>query len=110
MKEENQCKQNQYRFNLSFDESDEDHRRVCEFLNSCGRKKARFVVKAILAYWELMDGQYATKKIKKHAEEEEEKSADGVHGRVINLDDDFKIDPTEAALMKQNYAVFEEIE
>ena len=33
-------KQNEYRFNLKFDETDEDHRRVSEFLNSCGRKKA----------------------------------------------------------------------
>lgn len=48
-------KQEEYRFNLKFDETDEDHRRVSEFLNSCGRKKARYVVKAILASWALQD-------------------------------------------------------
>ena len=35
-------KQDEYRFNLKFDEADEDHRRVSEFLNKCGRKKARY--------------------------------------------------------------------
>ena len=49
-------KQDEYRFNLKFDETDEDHRRVGEFLNSCGRKKARYIVKAILAYWALQEG------------------------------------------------------
>ena len=48
-------KKNEYRFNLRFDESDEDHRKVCQFLNDyCGsRKKARYIVKAVLAYWKL---------------------------------------------------------
>ena len=26
-------KKNEYRFNLRFDETDEDHRKVCQFLN-----------------------------------------------------------------------------
>ena len=50
-------KQDEYRFNLKFDEADEDHRRVSEFLNKCGRKKARYIVKAVLAYWELQSGK-----------------------------------------------------
>ena len=50
-------KQDEYRFNLKFDETDEDHRRVSEFLNSCGRKKTRYIVKAILAYWALQEGR-----------------------------------------------------
>ncbi|WP_182438811.1 hypothetical protein [Dorea formicigenerans] len=36
-------KQDEYRFNLKFDEADEDHRRVSEFLNKCGRKKATMI-------------------------------------------------------------------
>ncbi|MFR8222664.1 MAG: hypothetical protein ACLU9T_17440 [Blautia faecis] len=37
-------KKNEYRFNLRFDETDEDHRKVCQFLNDyCGsRKKALY--------------------------------------------------------------------
>ena len=32
-----------------------DHRKVCQFLNDyCGRrKKARYIVKAVLAYWTI---------------------------------------------------------
>ena len=32
-------KQDPYRFNLRFDDTDKDHRKVCDFLNTCGRKK-----------------------------------------------------------------------
>lgn len=101
-------KQNQYRFNLSFDEADEDHRRVCDYLNACGRKKARFIVKAILAYWALQEGQYTT--VKKQQVVEIAGAAMGVEqDRVISLDD-YKISPEEAELMKQNYSVFDDIE
>lgn len=42
-------KQDEYRFNLKFDEADEDHRRVSEFLNKCGRKKATYAGNGSLA-------------------------------------------------------------
>ena len=51
------AKQDEHRFNLRFDEDDENHRRVSAYLNQCGRKKARYIVKAVLAYWELQDGR-----------------------------------------------------
>ena len=51
------AKQDEHRFNLRFDEDDENHRRVSAYLNQCGRKKARYIVKAVLAYWELQDGK-----------------------------------------------------
>lgn len=35
-------KQDPYRFNLRFDDTDKDHRKVCDFLNTCGRKKTRY--------------------------------------------------------------------
>ena len=44
-------KQDPYRFNLRFDDTDKDHRKVCDFLNTCGRKKTRYIVKAFLSYW-----------------------------------------------------------
>lgn len=104
-------KQKKYRFNLCFDESDEDHRRVSDFLNGCGRKKARYIVKAVLAYWALQEGQVpaVAQKVDKREETCEQKSGNA-DNRVINLDDDFKIDPAEVELMKQNYAIFNEIE
>lgn len=104
-------KQKKYRFNLCFDESDEDHRRVSDFLNGCGRKKARYIVKAVLAYWDLQECQVpvVAQKVDKREESCEQKPGNS-DNRVINLDDDFKIDPEEAELMKQNYAIFDEIE
>lgn len=102
-------KQNQYRFNLSFDEADEDHRRVCDYLNACGRKKARYVVKAILAYWALQEGQYTVAQ-KQQIVENAEPAAGTIKNRVISLDEDYRIGPDEAALMKQNYSIFDDIE
>ena len=48
-------KKNEYRFNLRFDETDEDHRKVCQFLNDyCGsRKKARYIVKSGIGLLEI---------------------------------------------------------
>lgn len=54
-------KHDPYRFNLRFDEADEDHRKVCEFLNACGRKKARYIVKAFLYYWGMNGGSVPEK-------------------------------------------------
>ena len=41
-------KKNEFRFNLRFDETDEDHRKVCQFLNDCCGSR-----KAVLSYWKL---------------------------------------------------------
>lgn len=114
-------KQNEYRFNLKFDETDEDHRRVSDFLNSCGRKKARYVVKAILAYWELQDGKIPAidKSMKREAERREEvlteATADGQEGtkdRLIQVSSggNEEMDQEEAELMMQNYAMFDDME
>ena len=106
-------KQNQYRFNLSFDEADEDHRRVCDYLNACGRKKARYVVKAILAYWALQEGQYAAVKPQQAADRADTLGpvSGNTQSRVIDLDDDImKVSLAEAELMKQNYSVFDDLE
>lgn len=102
-------KQNQYRFNLMFDESDIDHRHVAEYLNACGRKKARYVVKAILAYWALQDGKYSSKEpeLEQFNKHDSQQDLSVVQSRVIDLDDDYKIEPSEAELMKQNYSVFD---
>ena len=44
------AKQNPYRFSLGFDEEDPDHQEVARILNQLGHRKAKFVVKAVLAY------------------------------------------------------------
>lgn len=100
-------KQDEYRFNLRFDESDEDHRRVCEFLNSCGRKKARYVVKAFLAYWSVKEEVESEKS--EPVAKTPEKDFQGNNG-FVDLDGDYGMDQAEIALMKKNYAVFEDME
>ena len=35
-------KKDEYRFNLRFDETDEMHRLVVKYLNSCGHNKAKY--------------------------------------------------------------------
>lgn len=43
-------KHNPYRFSLGFDEQDQEHQEVVRILNQLGHKKAKYVVKAVLAY------------------------------------------------------------
>lgn len=100
-------KQDAYRFNLRFDESDEDHRRVCEFLNSCGRKKARYVVKAFLAYWSVK-GEVESVKSEPVAETPEKDFQE--NNGFVDLDGDYGMDQAEIDLMKKNYAVLEDME
>jgi len=109
-------KQNEYRFNLKFDEDDEDHRRVSEFLNSCGRKKARYVVKAMLAYWALQEGEnlVADKPRKEQPSRKEAVPADeeSRKGRLVQVNSGGSepMDQEEAGLMMQNYAMFDDVE
>lgn len=49
-------KKDEYRFNLRFDETDEMHRLVVKYLNSCGHNKAKYIVRAFLAYISLLKG------------------------------------------------------
>ena len=44
------AKKNPYRFNLQFDCNDANHREVVEILTEEGRRRAQFVVNAILHY------------------------------------------------------------
>ena len=114
-------KQNEYRFNLKFDETDEDHRRVSDFLNSCGRKKARYVVKAMLAYWAMQDGKQPA--VERSAERKVKKSEDiranvreGIPDKKLDRlvqvgsGGTEKMDSEEAELMMQNYAMFDDME
>ena len=43
-------KQNPYRFSVSLDETDAEHRAAAAYLNSIGRKKSRVIVRALMAY------------------------------------------------------------
>lgn len=43
-------KKDEYRFTIRFDPDDDRHRLVAKILNSHGRKIARYVARAVLAY------------------------------------------------------------
>ena len=45
-------KKDEYRFTIRFDPDDDRHRLVAQILNSQGRKIARYVARAVLAYHE----------------------------------------------------------
>lgn len=110
-------KKNEYRFNLRFDETDEDHRKVCQFLNSyCGsRKKTRYIVKAVLAYWalenkpiELISEPQASPGLPKEQPVPlvvEDKKNEEDH--FVSIDGDYEADEAEVSLMLKNYKMFD---
>ena len=112
------AKQDEHRFNLRFDEDDENHRRVSAYLNQFGRKKERYIVKAVLAYWELQDGRIPVVEQPERKQLSETESAIHKIGeqnkadRLIQIEDvkDSGLDREEADLMRQNYAMFEDME
>ncbi|MCR2018304.1 hypothetical protein NSB04_00855 [Blautia pseudococcoides] len=91
-------KQNEYRFNLSFDETDENHRQVCDFLNNCGRKKARYIVKAVMAYWALREGNI---QIPMQMKVQETPVREAEH-KFVDVDSNYEVNKDEASLMKKN--------
>ncbi len=48
-------KKNPYVTTVGFNKDDPDHVRVAELLNSMGRSKAQYIVKAVLAYQNLQE-------------------------------------------------------
>lgn len=110
-------KQDPYRFNLRFDDTDEDHRKVCEFLNTCGRKKTRYIVKAFLAYWGKGSGGEAAKQ-SMIPEAEKEKPGENVREEkkpvkeekehLVSIDEsNYAADQAEVSLMMKNYQMFD---
>lgn len=102
-------KQDPYRFNLKFDEFDEDHRRVCEFLNACGRKKARYIVKAVLSYWDQNGGTFLEKKIVAAPEEKQSEIVEKDNHLISIYEDYYSADQAEVSLMMKNYQMFDSI-
>lgn len=95
-------KQDPYRFNLRFDDTDKDHRKVCDFLNTCGRKKPRYIVKAFLAYWGMQEKEEPEK-------QEEGKAVQGkeVEEHLVTVGaENYSADEAEISLMRKNYQMF----
>lgn len=102
-------KQDPYRFNLRFDADDEEHQEVCAFLNACGRKKTRYIVKAFQAYW----GRGGNRIFEQREEilpdtEEEKPKEDKAH--LISIDTEhYSTDQAEVSLMMKNYQMFDSL-
>ena len=125
-------KKDEYRFNLRFDETDEMHRLVVKYLNSCGHNKAKYIVRAFLAYWKMSgksllsyvfpeidaeqllpeakpENDNGTYIQKDHSEQQLlEKSLQEDH--FVNLEGDCEADEAEVLLIKNNYKMFEDLE
>jgi len=102
-------KRNPYRFSVKLDEDDADHQIVADYLNGLGRKKAKIIVKAVLAYLEIEKcGRAEGKEISEQRNDAEHLPAEKVPeektDRMIQLDmEAYSIDEAEIALMRRNY-------
>lgn len=101
-------KRNPYRFSIGLDENDTEHRLVGDYLNTLGRKKAKIIVKAVLAYLEserdhqAASGRMAAKDGKREVSDATEPKENT--GRMLRLDiEDCSMDEAEIALMRRNY-------
>lgn len=102
-------KQDPYRFNLRFDADDEEHQEVCKFLNACGRKKTRYIVKAFQAYWGRVGAKVCEQAEEALPEIEKEKQEkDTTH--FVSIDtEDYSTDQAEVSLMMKNYQMFDSL-
>lgn len=102
-------KDDPFRFNLRFDSTDEDHREVAAFLNSCGRKKARYIVKAFQAYW----GKSETKNmewVQKNQIADTTEQQEEVKEHFVNIEtEELSADQAEISLMMKNYQMFDSL-
>ena len=98
-------KQDPYRFNLRFDDTDSDHQKVCDFLNSCGRKKTRYIVKAFLAYW----GMAGAKGSEEQRKETVEPEPPGKEHFVTVEAKEYTADDAEVSLVQRNYQMFDNL-
>ncbi len=98
-------KRHQYRFSIMLDETDPDHRRAGDYLNRLGRKKARVVVKAILAYLDQEKEVSAVQKseVRRPKKPDVEKQIEKTD-RMLSIDiNECSINEAEVALMRKNF-------
>ena len=116
-------KKDEYRFNLRFDETDEMHRLVVKYLNSCGHNKAKYIVRAFLAYWKMSGKSLLSyvfpeidaEQLLPEAKQENDKKTAVVakslqEDHFVDLEGDCEADEAEVLLIKNNYKMFEDLE
>lgn len=101
------AKQNPYRFSLGFDEADPEHQEVAKILNQLGHRKAKFVVKAVLAYHQNVEGKPSNEQavIEKNLDMPKK-------NRVIQLQDEFlpTLQEEDILMIQKNKELLQEME
>ena len=100
-------KQNPYRFSLGFDEEDPEHQEVAKILNQLGHRKAKFVVKAVLAYHKNIEGKYS-----KESAVIDKKLDTPKKNRVIQLQEEFlpTLQEEDILMIQKNKELLQEME
>lgn len=100
-------KQNPYRFSLGFDEEDPEHQEVAKILNQLGHRKAKFVVKAVLAYHKNIEGKYS-----KEPAVMDKKLDTPKKNRVIQLQEEFlpTLQEEDILMIQKNKELLQEME
>lgn len=102
-------KKDEYRFTIRFDPDDDRHRLAAQILNSQGRKIARYVARAVLAYGEeILASDYKelpggiTKEVTVKRDKKKE------NGSITDneLEEEYEMDEEEIALLKNTNHMF----
>ncbi|XBX07554.1 hypothetical protein QMP26_05150 [Enterocloster clostridioformis] len=102
-------KKDEYRFTIRFDPDDDRHRLAAQILNSQGRKIARYVARAVLAYVEdvssydykeLPGGITKEVTVKRDIKKEAGSAPDH------ELEEEYEMDEEEIALLKNTNHMF----
>lgn len=102
-------KKDEYRFTIRFDPDDDRHRMVAQILNSQGRKIARYVARAILAYNGDVSFSGNNKQLADNAKEELESSDTQERigsGQISAAEEEYEMDEDEIVLLKNANHMF----
>lgn len=101
------AKQNPYRFSLGFDEADPEHQEVAKILNRLGHRKAKFVVKAVLAYHQNIEEKCSKEQVMIEKKRDMPKK-----NRVIQLQDEIlpTLQEEDILMIQKNKELLQEME
>ena len=102
-------KKDEYRFTIRFDPDDDRHRLAAQILNTQGRKIARYVARAVLAYngeCPVSEYEEPPKGSKKEKPEPSRLKEDADSGQVREAEEEYEMDEEEIALLKNTNHMF----
>ena len=99
-------KKDEYRFTIRFDPDDDRHRLAAQILNAQGRKIARYVARAVLAYSEEASGMGSGADYKglSRSITKEKKDTGSVPDK--DLEEEYEMDEEEITLLKNTNHMF----